>query len=230
MSSRVKILEGYKPVILVSPYCEVDDEFTGYITENIAKEINCYAVINNGWEKSEKVNIWQDKADCKNIFHCHENVIRQEFLEPILRFKNKILQDDLRVFIYYLEGIPEYHRGKSGKEDLDLVIGYGAGSPNSYSCEIWRKNAFINELLKLDFSVVQASKRSDLSGSKRSEINQLFRKHYKDKRVQSMKVNIIHELRENQDLADIAVEYLGKAIENTLKVEGFPTAHSIEEY
>lgn len=230
MSERVSVIEGKLPVILVSPHCDTDDYNLGLLTEHAAWAINCYAVINRGWKKSDQVDFWTDQGDCNRVIHCHENVVKQEFLDPILRYKNRILRDHKKAFIFFLHGMSNKHRKLSNEENLDLVVGYGAGKPNSYTCELWRKNAFVDRAFNAGFTTMQGRKGGRFSGWARNNMNQLFRKHYNDKRVDSMQIEIIYELREDKEIVQLTGEYLAGVIEECIEMTGFKSDYSIPEY
>ena len=84
---RVELREGKIPVIVFAPHgFNGNDENTSIMARSIAKEINAYAVINKGWERSDVVNCFDDKADCNNVEHCHEDVVKDEVLDPLILF------------------------------------------------------------------------------------------------------------------------------------------------
>lgn len=102
---RVSVIRGKAPVIVVAPHgFEQDDQNTALIAESIANEINCYAVINRGWERCLDIDVLNDKADCNNVYHCKEDVVREEFLEPIVRFKSRILYSHDEAFLIFIHG------------------------------------------------------------------------------------------------------------------------------
>ena len=219
---RVSIREGKLPIIIVAPHGHNgDDENTGFIAHYIQSSINAYAVINNGWQRSEDVDYDLDKADCNNVNHCHEDVVKEEFLDPIIRFKNKILKSYPEVFIYYIHGMSNRHRTLANDPLLDAVIGYGAGSPNSFSCEPWRKDLFLHLLNASGMNVYEGSKGGVMSGWARSNMNQLFRKWYPDSQVNSLQIEIVRDLREGLAVASITSEYIANAIENSINVKTF---------
>ena len=88
MEQRVSIMEGKKPLLLVAT-SGANDSNTDVLTEVVASKLNSYAVINWGWERSAKIDYLGGKADCNNIDHCR-GLVYDEFLEPIIRLKNRI--------------------------------------------------------------------------------------------------------------------------------------------
>lgn len=210
---RVSEISGKLPVIVVAPHgYDPDDQNTGLIAETIAKKINCYAVINRGWERSDTVDYLKDKADCNNVYHCREDVVREEFLDPIIRFKNKILQYKEFVYIFYIHGMGNRHRQIAKDPDLALVLGYGSGSPNSYTCEHWQKNYILNSLNKAGIISYEGRKGGPMSGWSRNNMNQYFRKWELDSDVYSMQLEIVYDLRYEKDIALLTADYLGASI------------------
>lgn len=210
---RVTVINGKRPILLFAPHgFNGDDENTGLITKHIADILNCYAVINNGWERSENVDSAKDKADCNNVEHCHQDVVKDEILDPLLRCYHKIKRVHPTAFIFNIHGMSNKHRKIAENDKLDIVVGYGAGNPNSYTCDLWRKNCFIYLLHKAGLTVYEGKKGGSMSGWARNNMNQLFRKWYPAANAQSMQLEIIYELRQDKDMALLCAEYLAAAM------------------
>lgn len=228
---RVSIIKGKLPVIVVAPHgYEGDDQNTALIAQTISRSIGTYAVINNGFERDDTVDVMKDKADCNNIEHCHQDVVREEFLDPIINYKNKILERYDVAYIFLIHGMGNKHRKIAQNPNLDLVLGYGAGSPSSYSCDLWRKNAFIHMLQNCGIVAYEGKKGGPMSGWSKNNMNQLFRKWYPDKQVQSMQFEIIYELRKNEDSANLIAEYLALQIQDLLKLKSFTKPVNVAQY
>jgi len=219
---RVRNISGQSPIIIVAPHgYEGDDERTALISEEIANKLNAFAVINLGWERCNKVDFMQDKADCNNVIHCLEDVVREEFLEPIVRYKSKILAKHSMVNIFYIHGMSNKHRKISNDPKLDIVVGYGAGHPNSFSCEDWKKNLFIYLLERNGINAYEGASGGYMSGWNKNNMNQLFRKWYYERNVQSMQIEIIHELRKTNGAAKYTAGLLAELIDETVKAKSF---------
>lgn len=228
---RVSIISGKLPIIVVAPHgYNQNDENTAIVAEQIAKNINAYGVINRGWERDNHVDYLRDKADCNNVNHCHEDVVREEFLEPILRYKNRILQTYDMVYVYYIHGMANRHRKLAGDDSLDVVIGYGAGSPNSYTCEIWQKDLFCHLLYEAGINAYEGKRGGPMSGWSRTNMNQLFRKWNFESNVCSMQIEIVHDLRNCKDMAILTAEYIASAMQDMLKVKSFSPSKNIQTY
>ena len=214
---RVSVIEGKKPVILFAPHgYENDDEHTAHIVEQTANITNCYAVINRGWERSDAVDHLRDKANCNNVKHCKQDVVREEILDPILRYRSKILATYSLCYFLIIHGMSNNHRDRIGEDELDIVIGYGAGNPDSFSCATWRKDLFGFLLSEAGFHVYQGKAGGPLSGWAKKNMNQLFRKNYNDRRVHSMQIEIIKDLREDQEMSTLVAEYLAGCMDDLI--------------
>lgn len=228
---RVSVIQGSFPAIIVAPHgYEQDDENTGYLTENIAKYIKAYAVINNGWERSNTYDYAQDRADCNNVYHCKEDVVREEFLEPIIRFKDEINMQGYNAWIFYIHGMSDRHRTISKDPKMDLVIGYGAGSPASYTCHLWQKNFFMYKCLEAMLGAYEGKKGGPMSGWARSNMNQYFRKWDNCQDVFSMQIEIIRALRADREMTDITAHYLGDIIQDTVNCKSFSGGGNYRTY
>lgn len=219
---RVQIISGNNPIILVAPHgFSGDDENTGELVELMAKNMDCYGVINWGFERSDKTDHLNDKADCNNCHHCHEPVIKDEFLDPIIRYKNKILNTEELVHIYYIHGMSNKHRKLANDPNLSMVIGYGAGSPNSFSCKLWQKDLLLHLLDKNGIVAYEGKKGGLMSGWSRSNMNQLFRKWYNEEEVKSMQIEIIYDLRCNTVILQKTAAILSNVLCSMLRVGSF---------
>jgi len=225
---RVSIREGKTPIILFAPHgYDGDDERTGKMTEYIAETLDCYAVINRGWERDDFVDCLIDKADCNNVAHCHEDVVREEILDPILRYQKRIMRNHPIAYYFTIHGMANRHRVISKISDLDIVIGYGAGSPNSFTCDEWRKNYIMHLLEEAGMSPAEGKKGGPMSGWSRNNMNQLFRKWYHDQSVQGMQLELIYDLRSDDEIALLASEYIAAAMQELIDAKGFS---ALKEY
>jgi hypothetical protein len=215
---RVNAFEGNLNAIIIAPHGP-NDPYTGTIAKNIAKSLEAFCVVNQGFERSDTVDIFNDKANCNNVSHCHEDVVKDEFLDPIMRYVAKIRHApwmlsswDDPIWTFIIHGINHINR----KVSPDLVIGYGAGDPPSHSCDLWRKNALIHILSEQGFEVFQGKAGGQFSGWAKTNLNQLYRKWYMDPAVQSIQIEVSRDWRTDEDDAISTAEALTEAIEDLL--------------
>jgi hypothetical protein len=213
---RVSLINGDIPVILVAPH-GLDDTNTALIADTVASEMGAFAVINRGWKRNKKFNYFADEADCNHVGHVHEDVIKEEFLEQILRMTARILKKiDNRVYIFHLHGCSNNVKNEVADQNLDLIIGYGEGNPSSYTCDLRIKDAFCYFLENESFGVYEGKKRGKYSGRSKNNMNQLFRIWYPNNHVHSMQIEIVKELRENDEMIQIVADGLIGSIDDLL--------------
>lgn len=227
MRERVSVIHGKKPVILVCPHGS-DDTNTAIITEVAAEHIDCYAVINRGFERSELVDVNKDKANCNRIDHCKEEVVYDEFFKPILKFKDKIYQKATKgtswwndidpeshpIYIFHIHGCGN-HVHKQAGEPVGVIVGYGLGSKkNSLTCTAWRKDCFIDMYRNSSQNgdAFEGAGGGNYAGRDANNMNQYFRKHDHDEFVQSMQLEFPFSERETPSQAAITGLTLATAI------------------
>ena len=227
---RVTLREGKLPIILFAPHgFNGDDENTAKITECIATEINTFSVINHGWERGDKVDCLLDKADCNNVNHCMEDVVNEEIMEPLLRFVSRAKKINKTVFVYNIHGMSDRHR-TIAKDEIDMVIGFGDGEPPSFSMDLWRKNYFVHKMNLLGINAYAGKSGGPFSGWSKSNMNQLFRKWNVDHGVQSLQIEITHELRSDSAMCSLTAEYLATAMLDMLTVTNFNSVSKYKSY
>lgn len=227
---RVAIKEGKIPVLVYAPHgFNGNDENTAIIANSIAKEIGAYAVINKGWERSDAVDCFNDKADCNNVQHCHEEVVKDEVLDPIFRFMRKIKKQHGIAFLYHIHGMSDRHREKV-KDKMDIVVGFGDGNPPSHSMDLWRKDFFISKLNTLGINTYEGKSGGNMSGWSKNNMNQLFRKWYIDTNIQSLQIEVTHELRSDTTMALVTSDYLATCMLELTSLASFNTSEKFKKY
>ena len=193
---RVTVVRGDAPLLVIAPHGR-DDLGTSEIAQNIAKELNCYCVTNNGWRRSTDVDAIGGYANCNDVRHCHEEVVKDEVLDPILGFSNRIIKDYGFGHIFIIHGM--------GHNSPDLVVGYGEGSVPSYSCKPILKDVFIKLCRDNSISAYAAGPDSKFSGKAKNNLNQLFKRWYPKDRLNSMQLEIAVHLRTTSMIKTLSV-------------------------
>lgn len=211
-------------VILVAPH-GADDTNTDILTEVTADILGCYAVINRGFERAQTVDVDKDLADCNRIDHCKEDVVYEEFLKPIKKFKDRIVgpyHTGLKAaHIFYIHGCGDIVHKEVGVR-VRCIIGNGLGLKiHSRSCDDWRKNTFSYSMFMLNGPKevpCLARGGSKYAGRDANNLNQYFRKHDINFLVQSMQLEFPYSARRDDqveytahDLATVIVNYLIRA-------------------
>jgi hypothetical protein len=226
---RVSIIEGKKPVLLVCPHVP-EEIHTDAIAVEIAKAVNGYAVINRGWERSEHVDLFNDKANCNNITHCLEDVIKDEFFDPILKFTHRLLKKHGFCYMINIHGMGNDIR-KQIQDNVDIVLGYGDGEPPSHTCEPWRKDAFTHLLNDCGMLTYQAKAKGKYSARSKNNLTQLFRQwpQWKTMSVQSFQLEIVLDMRKEIDIAELTADMISMSINDLLDFDENPYTSEEEQ-
>lgn len=197
--NRVLTQTGDSYVIVVAPHGFPDDDLnTDVLAEVIACELEAYSVVNVGWRRGENAVVGEGIANLNSIKHCVLPGIKPEFLDPLLTFKQQAIARYGRCCIFYIHGMADLAPRKCG-ERVDMVLGYGAGDPPSYTCDLGNKNALVVRLRDVGFSVYQSKPGGRFSAWKPDNLNQLFRQEYLDTRVHSIQIEVAYRLRSDVD-------------------------------
>lgn len=202
MRERVNVIMGKTPNLIIAPH-GTDDKNTAIIGKEIAQSIGAFAVINQGFDRDNIVDVDKDRADCNSISHCKSEVVYEEFLKPIIKIKNICNKfftkknQSMNVFIIHGCG-SRIHSVVN--ENVGLILGYGLGvKKDSLTCEIWRKNLFVDlyRKIKVYGDIFEGKGGGRYAGRSSDNLNQYFRKHDTDYSVQSMQLEIPFNLRNN---------------------------------
>ena len=191
---RVSSIHGDRPYVIVAPHGP-DDPNTEIIAETIATDFKCSAVINRGWEKSSRVDWFKDKANCNNISHCEQDVIREEFFEPVKSHINRALQAHGWAFMFLIHGIGDDVKKQSVNKDLQMILGCGSKGSRSCSKEYRLGMMYI---LNTAYTVYLGADGGKYTASGGQNMNQLYRKVEHDDAVHSMQLEILRELRTDE--------------------------------
>lgn len=233
-NERVSIISGKRRLIIVAPHgFDGDDENTGFIAERIACKLECSAVINRGWERADKVDIFRDKADCNNVNHFANNVVKEEFLDAIDRCVNKCQHNRnygafttshiQSCFVLYIHGMSNKHKKIAQDSSLEMVLGYGAGFPNSFTCKEYHRDFLLDRLTEEGFTVYKGKKGGPMSGWSRNNLNQYYRKWNNNEKVFSAQVEIIYDLRRSVTNSALTADLMVEALDGIDIIDSYKT-------
>lgn len=221
-TERVSIRRGPSPILLVAPHAAPgDDVNTDIVIDHLADLLNCNAVVNRGWHRGDSYDYYAEIADCNNVTHMVD-VVKDEFLTPFLNLKTQIRRRSPICHVFFIHGM-------AAQKNVDIVIGYGAGSPNSFSCTPWRKNLLYTLLENENMDVWVGKAGGSYSGWARNNMNQYFRKQSYDTSVQSMQLEISRELRQDRGVSELTAEYLATALGDYINYDKFEKVMSPAE-
>lgn len=236
MRERVSVIQGKLPVIFVAPH-GADDINTAELADEAANELGCYAVINRGFERSDVVDVEKDQANCNRCDHCKEDVVFDEFLKPILKIKDRLIQrwhsaqpwyannpaDPCACLILHIHGCGNLVHKTAG-EDVGIIVGYGLGAKkDSLSCEVWRKNAFIDLFRQYypNGDAFEGKSGGKYAGRDTNNMNQYFRKWLVEPLVDSMQLEIPYNIRASRASVSVMATTLAVVVSDLLKFSSY---------
>ena len=243
MSVRVLTITGKIPVILMVPYGP-EHINTGVIAETCANTLHCSAIINQGFLKpapgTDKVNVNKDQADCNQIDHALQPVVYDEYLQPMLKIKDRICQkirsglwsnlenvafaDLPKCMILYVLGAPyNIHNelGPSPTNSVGMIVGWGAGAKHdSPTCTLWKKDCFLFYAQNYFNGLVCEGKGTGRYSGRASDcMNQYFVRKQPERLVDSLQIYFPLSSRETPGRADEQGIKLALALNRVLKVK-----------
>lgn len=208
MRERVNVIYGNVPILIIAPHGQ-DDHNTVIIAETAAKCVGANAVINQGFERGQTVDVDKDIADCNRVDHCQEEIVYDEFLKPILKIKEQITkkfrgpnwvsgeESESKMLILHIHGAGDIVH-KEANEQIDVIVGYGLGNlKDSLTCRAWKKNLFI-DLWRMHSNkgdVYEGAGEGRYAGRSSNNMNQYFRKHQLDRQVESLQLEFPYSMR-----------------------------------
>lgn len=244
---RVSTRFGKKPVIIVAPHGP-DDVKTDIIANHLADALDSYAVINNGFDRADDVDVTNDEANCNKVNHIKQDVVYDEFLKPIINFKNQIKKNlhgsfgitsfgrggwgwslpssnDKKTLIFYIHGAGDHVHRQVG-ENIGCIVGYGLGKKeDSLTCEYWRKNLFVdlwrNYASITDGEIYEGRGGGNYAGRSTQNLNQYFRKHELDPWVDCMQLEIPYSMRKTESRAALTAILLSTVINDMIDVDSY---------
>lgn len=199
---RVSTRRGNEPFLVIAPH-GANDTHTDIIAETISNQLDAYAVINRGWERSRFFDYYQDKANCNYIPHCHQDVVKEEFLDPILDFVSEIEREYTNVLVLNIHGVGNDIVKLNKGNQVDFIIGYGEGKPSRYSCDLSVKDTLCYLFARRNYAVCKGVSGGKYSAWSKDNLNQLFNKWYPNPIVNSLQIEIVYELRCQEELAKV---------------------------
>lgn len=212
---RITIQYGSKPYILIAPHgYQGDDYNTALICERTASILDCNSIINHGWKKSDRVDIFNDCANCNNYSHMVD-VVKDEFLHPILRTAESCVRRNGICIVIWIHGVSNYIRKIKKNENIDMILGHGNGKLyNSYTCPNSMKEFVIYNLNRNGIKCFESLPGGNYAGWHEHNMNQLWVRHYINPHVYSLQLEIIRDLRDDDTISMLTSDYLAESIKN----------------
>ncbi len=217
-TERVTIISGNEPILLTCPH-GFDDTHTNILVESAATELNCSALINHGWRRSQKVDEVASEANCNNMLHIMDKnymAVNDEYGAPFVRLVNKIerrLLPGNGMLILHVHGVGNWIK-KNATDNIHAIIGYGAGKKPSYSCQPWMATAFANLLTGRGINTYLGVKDGKYSARMKSNVNQCYAGY---DHIQSMQIELTNDLRDDEVKAKQTGRILAASIKDFIE-------------
>jgi hypothetical protein len=207
-TERVTLREGRNPIIFIAPHGYAhDDSNTGRICLEAAKFAKAFAVVNNGWERSEDVDAIAGKANCNNLYHLKQDVVCEEFFEPILRFQARCTKKFGYATLYFIHGVGAENSARI--DEMDVILGFGNGRPPSFTMDESDRETMAMLFNDIGLFPYVGMAGGKYSGWARPNLNQYFRKWALDEDVNSVQVEVSHKHRVGPAAASVFGDALG---------------------
>lgn len=213
---RVTVNRGSAPVLIVAPHGhDLDDTNTSQLSEIIAGLTNAHLVANNGWRRNATVDGLLGLANCNHSDHVMEDVVKDEFFDPIDSAIEAMLTSDdpfdaptVSPLVLMIHGIGNRVRKTVGEPKLDVIVGYGNGDKPRPTCNKHRRQFFV-DLLSLKLSTFEGKAGGDYSAHSHKNVTQLIRRTYG---VDVLQMELVGSLRETAAL-DKTAKHIASVIE-----------------
>jgi hypothetical protein len=214
---RVTVLRGSSPVLIVAPHGhDLDDTNTSQLSELIAGLTNAHLVANNGWRRHATVDSLLGLANCNNADHVQEDVVKDEFLDPIETAIEAMLTDNDDPFsaapaeplVLMIHGIGNRVRKTVGEPKLDVIVGYGNGDKPRPTCNKHRRQ-FFTDLLSLKLATFEGKAGGDYSAHSYKNVTQFIRRSFG---IDVLQLELVGALREKAAL-DKTAKHIASVIE-----------------
>lgn len=207
------------PAIIIAPHGN-DDTNTDLLTETIQNELQITSIINYGWERANYYDYYKDKANCNSIAHIQEDVIKQEFLDPIIASYNYNLNCGLLPALFIIHGVHDSIRKEPNANNLDLIIGTGYGRKKS--CDDWSKHFFCKILSSHKFKVFLGKENGKYAGNSNDNLNQILNYYGNEYLINqrcSFQIEIVKSLRSTKQKTIESAKRLADSINDFMAIK-----------
>lgn len=227
--SRVLVNYAKSPVVLVAPHGYKGDDYnTDLITKIAAENINCSYLINQGWERHHNYSEEHDRADCNNYRHMANDTLADEFLLPYKRLCLRAKKLYGQVLVIFIHGVSNDIRKTSGIKNVDMILGYGLGTPESITCSKVIRECFMYELYTDDVNCAVGKSGGGYAGFGRHNMNQFWRKIEKDLYINSLQLEIVKDFRIDLEACKDTAASIGYAADKASRTNHFTLPYSFK--
>jgi len=229
--SRITYKFANSPVVFVAPHGHPSDDLnTDLIAKFAAIDMDANYIINTGFKRGLDPNPSQDIADCNNRIHCKTAEVEDEFLLPYIKICKRALKYFGKCFVVWVHGVSDNIRNLNvSTKNLDMIIGYGLGRPDSLTCYEGIIHKFLYEIRRDKLSCFVGQAGGKYSGFDNKNMNQFWRKYDFEEKIQSFQLEIIKDLRSDKTISELTANCITDAMKASMDYPNFrlPTFMSI---
>lgn len=216
MLERVSVLQGSSPILFVAPHGHNGDDInTSTIATYAAKGCQGSYVVNHGWKRHQTVDQRRSKANCNDFNHCMQDVVKEEFLDPINAIMGELLEQYENVLIVLVHGMSNDVKKVAKSKNLGAVVGFGDGTPPKLTADPWVKDAFIDYMNANLCETWEGAPGGPYSARGKNNMVQVLRMPG----VHCLQVEIVNELRDQMHDAVTTGAILGTVASATMTAD-----------
>jgi len=145
------------------------------------------------------------------------DVVEDEFLNPLQRLTRKAAKNHNKILVVFIHGVSNYVRKIAKTNELDIILGYGAGHPKpSYTCSHGMKDFIIFDLRRHNLFCFEGKPKGKYSGFAKNNMNQYWRQKEINFGVESIQLEITRDLLDDATISKITGEYLAETLKDAL--------------
>ncbi len=161
VNSEFEIIAGSGNIILAAPHSGPgDDENTGRLTRLLAERLNCHAIINrlyrktnwieiNGRQLKESIDLYCNEVDLNSVVQIEQAGLKKKWLAPLETLRDDILKENGCCLIFILLEARDTDI-KKVSESADILLGSGRVQPDSAeAARATADDAVVDQLTRL---------------------------------------------------------------------------------
>ena len=173
VQNEIEFISGSNNILLVAPHGHhLDDENTGTLTRLVAEQNGCYAIINEVYRKPKKPNnhVTADKQNKRVNLNRQNQVkthLKKEFLEPLIKYKDEIVEQFGNVFLLWIHGADDAsvrddikEEASVSPEEIKVLFGYGQDADETqqrHTAQIEKVQKFIDRFNQAGLNAIPAN-------------------------------------------------------------------------
>jgi hypothetical protein len=244
----IEKIPGHTNILLIAPHGHPkNDKNTGKLVRALAEQNGFYAIINEFYRRADSIETASKDGKRINVNDLGQvqKHLQEEFLTPLLGYKNEIVKKYGNPLIFWIHGAGD--RGVAGDvsdadvnpKEIKVLVGYGQKTGrNRPTADVKTVEHLINAMNENGLNAVRANpdKKADpekgirtYCGWDRNNLNQLFRSgENMDPRVQSIQLEFrMTDCRDTAENIKTTASQLSHAITAIVQPDVKPVSKEI---